>query len=254
MQQSSNTDNIKTSQQNTRNVFLKTFNNPIKPISISYTEYDTTLNPNDKVKTLGESNQDCIDELDSINTQQISRDCNELSQQNKKIDSISTTSKLFLKTQTLLQYLADLSIFDSDTLQKGMKIDLSNNDSEFFELYIGSELHLACAYNYVLDERTFIKKDSPDLHFMRCEIIQKTPQDLLKVCVPIKNAFDYRVRSGGVDTRLFYEHPLHICPICIASLCQLLSKKHKRAIHVSQIKEEEVMGLLFKNKLKNLVM
>lgn len=234
--------------QNTHNIFLKTFDNPIQPITISDSTQD--------IKTLNSTTTN--DGKDSKKPKQ--SDINEV---DSKIDSIkqtknnnitSTKTGLFQKTQELLQHLSDLSIFDSETLQKGMKIDLSHSDSLFFELYIGAELHLACAYTYVLDERSFTKKDSPDLHFMRCAVIQKTSQDLLKVCVPTKNAFDYRVRSSGVDTRLFYEHPLRICPLCIAGLCELLSKKHKRTIHTNQIKEDEVMGLLFKNKLKNLVM
>lgn len=248
-----NSSNSQIVQKNTSNFFLKTFNNPIQPITIS----DNHKENLDSTARLETSNENAS--KDSTDVQQLSVSKTDSMQadsiqQIKNINMPKTKIELFKKTQSLLQYLADLSIFDSETLQKGMKIDLSNSNSLFFELYIGSELHLASAYVYVLDERSFTRKDSPDLHFIRCAAIQKMPKDLIKVCVPTKNAFDYRVRSSGVDTRLFYEHPLHICPLCIASLCELLSKKHKRTIHTSQIKEDEVMGLLFKNKLKNLVM
>lgn len=242
------TSNSQISQKNASNLFLKTFNNPIQPLTIS----DNHKENLDSTARLETSNENAS--KDSISTQQLSINKTDSIQQIKNINMPEDKVEFFQKTQSLLQYLADLSIFDSETLQKGMKIDLPNSNSLFFELYIGPELHLASAYVYVLDERSFTKKDSPNLHFMCCEAIQKMPKDLIKVCVPTKNAFDYRVRSGGVDTRLFYEHPLHICPLCIASLCELLSKKHKRTIHTSQIKEDEVMELLFKNKLKNLIM
>lgn len=247
------TENIQTNgamavQDDVRYAFVKTFQNPIKPIRIS--DADLT--------------QDVMQ--DAMNSN-IHQGLNNMQQDTKEtthiksgtIDKVQKDGKtaqvpqLFSKTQKILQYLSNLSVFDNESLQKGMKIDLSSNNSKFFELYIGAELHLACAYTYILDERTFAKKDSPHLHFIRCEAIKKTSQELIRVCVPTKNAFDYRVRSGGVDTRLFYEHPLRICPLCIAELCEILSAKHKRAIHANQIKEEEILGLLFKNKLKNLV-
>lgn len=224
-------------QQNSN--ILKTFNNPIKPITLNNTQDDkNTESINSKVDSI--TSQQSNSKIDSKHTQSTT--------------NIAINKNFFHKTQALLQDLADLDIFDSEILQKGIKIDLVQNNSLFFELYIKSELYLASVYAYILDERAFNKKDSPDLHFMRCEVIQKIPKDLLKVCVPTKNAFDYRVRSSGIDTRLFYEHPLRICPLCIAGLCELLSKKHNKVIHTNQIKEDEVMLLLFKNKLKNLVM
>lgn len=243
-------------QDNAQHAFLKTFQNPIKPIAIPDTSIlqdsnmDLTQNPIQK---------ESIETIDSTKTQNptkthIESNATSTAQSNHVIKKSLKDSQLFSKTQTILQHLANLSVFDSETLQKGMKIDLSNSNSKFFELYIGAELHLATAYIYVLDERTFAKKDSPHLHFIRCEAIKRVSQELIKVCVPTKNAFDYRVRSSGVDTRLFYEHPLRICPVCIAELCEILSTKHKRTIHTNQIKEEEILGLLFKNKLKNLVM
>ncbi len=242
IQQSQSIDN---DMQNTQSIFSQTFDNPIKPITLSHaTQSDENIvlpiNSKQEIQTTQECKQN------ALNTKQ------EIQANNTQMPPINT--QIFHKTQTLLQHLASLSIFDNETLQKGMKIDLSHSNSDFFELYVGAQLHLACAYTYVLDERAFAKKDSPDLHFMRCEIIKKTPQELLKICVPTKNAFDYRVRSSGVDTRLFYEHPLRICPLCIAALCRLLSTKHKRTILPNQIKEEEIMGLIFKNKLKNLIM
>lgn len=235
-------------QDNTQHAFLKTFQNPIKPIAIPDTSIlqdsniDVTQNPIQK---------DSMETMDSVKTQNpINKTRIESNATKKSLNN----PQLFSKTQKILQHLANLSVFDSETLQKGMKIDLSNSNSKFFELYIGAELHLATAYIYILDERTFAKQDSPHLHFIRCEAIKRVSQELIKVCVPTKNAFDYRVRSSGVDTRLFYEHPLRICPLCIAELCEILSAKHKRTIHTNQIKEEEILGLLFKNKLKNLVM
>lgn len=235
-------------QDNTQHAFLKTFRNPIKPIAIP----DTSILQDSNIDvTQSPIQKDSMETMDSIKTQNPIKKTHTESNATKKP---LNNSQLFSKTQKILQHLANLSVFDSETLQKGMKIDLSNSNSKFFELYIGAELHLATAYIYVLDERTFAKQDSPHLHFIRCESIKRVSQELIKVCVPTKNAFDYRVRSSGVDTRLFYEHPLRICPVCIAELCEILSTKHKRTIHTNQIKEEEILGLLFKNKLKNLVM
>lgn len=284
--------------QQVANISLRTFSNPIQPLTIS-NEYSETRqnsalessvdsNESENFKQVEKLEKETLnlngglnlekklqtqeklrvqlqvkshENKDSINKVAINKDSEIIQATKSKTKPTKQTqinvianANFFQKTQKLLQHLADLSIFDSETLQKGMKIDLSQEDSDFFILYIGSELHLACAYTYVLDERAFVKKDSPDLHFMRCDFIRKTSQDLLKVCVPKKNSFDYRVRSNGVDTRLFYEHPLRVCHMCIAGLCDVLSKKHKRKINVNQIKEDEVMMLLFKNKLKNLVM
>ncbi len=160
----------------------------------------------------------------------------------------------FSKTQSILDNLASLSIFDKESLQKGMKIDfVKTNDSVFFKIYVGAELYLACAYTYIFDERLFAKEESPKIHFTQCETIKSIPKEFIKICVPTKNAFDYRVRSNGIDTRLFYEHPLRICPLCISILCKILTKKHSKEIVPNQIKEQEIMGLLFKNKLKNIV-
>lgn len=235
-------------QDNTQHAFLKTFQNPIKPIAIP----DTSILQDSNIDVTQNSIQkDSMETMDSVKTQ---NPMNKTRIESNATKNSLKESQLFSKTQKILQHLANLSVFDSETLQKGMKIDLSNSNSKFFELYIGAELHLATAYIYILDERTFAKQDSPHLHFIRCEAIKRVSQELIKVCVPTKNAFDYRVRSSGVDTRLFYEHPLRICPLCIAELCEILSTKHKRTIHTNQIKEEEILGLLFKNKLKNLVM
>lgn len=237
-------------QDDMHHAFLKTFENPIKPIVITDTNLmrNVVQNPtgsNSNVHKESNHMQQSMKDLTHAKSNVINK-----AQKNKKVVQ---TSQFFSKTKKILQYLSNLSIFDNEILQKGMKIDLSSNNSKFFELYIGAELHLACAYTYILDERTFAKKDSPHLHFIRCETIKKASQESMRVCVPTKNAFDYRVRSGGVDTRLFYEHPLRICPQCIAELCEILSVKHKRTIHANQIREEEILGLLFKNKLKNIV-
>ncbi len=175
---------------------------------------------------------------------------------NKSIQSDKKVrfDNFFGKTGLVLDSLSSLSIFDKETLQKGMKIDfVKTNDSVFFKIYVGAELHLACAYAYIFDERLFTKEESPKIHFTQCEIINKIPKDFIKICVPTRNAFDYRVRSNGVDTRLFYEHPLRICPLCVSTLCRILSKKHKREITSNNIKEQEIIGLLFKNKLKDIV-
>lgn len=251
-------------KNNMQYAFLKTFQNPIQPTIIP----DTNILEDSNTKTQNNISKqyDTVKKMDFNDIQQSIKDTtiiesnstnktqrNKLMVKNSLKKSLNDL-QLFSKTQNILQYLAELSVFDSQTLQKGIKIDLSSDSSKFFELHIGTELHLAIAYVYILDERTFAKRDSPYLHFIRCEVIQTTSHELIKVCVPTKNAFDYRVRSSGVDTRLFYEHPLRVCPLCIAELCEILSIKHKRTIHTNQIKEEEILTLIFKNKLKNLVM
>lgn len=160
--------------------------------------------------------------------------------------------KYFTKTESLLTNLSNLSIFDKDTLQKGMKFDSADSDSIFFELFVGSDLHLAVAYAYIFDERLFLKEESPKLHFLKCESFKQLKEEYIKICVPSVNAFDYRVRVNGVDTRLFYEHPLHICPVCMSMLSKIISRKYKKEVPI--IKEQEVMNLILKNKLKNIIL
>ncbi|MWV61084.1 hypothetical protein DCO58_11510 [Helicobacter saguini] len=158
----------------------------------------------------------------------------------------------FTKTESLLEKISTFSIFDKDVLQKGMKFDSNDGkDSIFFTLYVGSTLHLGVAYSYIFDERDFNKVESPRLHIIKCDSFKKISPDNIKVCVPSVNAFDYRVRVNGVDTRLFYEHPLHICEVCVSLLMRILSKKYKR--EMPPLKEQEILNLVFRNKLKNLI-
>ncbi|RDU67083.1 hypothetical protein CQA53_02165 [Helicobacter didelphidarum] len=161
---------------------------------------------------------------------------------------------MFSKTQSLLENLATFSVFDRDILQKGMKFDsMQDDNSLFFKLYVGAELHLAVAYTFIFDERLFSKGEMPKIHILKCLDFQELQQDHVKICVPSANAFDYRVRSHGVDTRLFYEHPLHICPICISCLYKILSEKYRKKVSQNQLEEQDIMNLVLKNKLKNLI-
>lgn len=174
------------------------------------------------------------------------------------LDTPMNTAKphsFFHKTQSQLEKLIDMSVFDSRILQKGFKFDfIDKNDSPFFEMYVGSTLYFACAYAYILDERVFSKMQAPLLHFSKCHDFQALCRDFVKVCVPKINSFDYRVRSNGVDTRLFYEHPLRICPSCMIFLSQTLSKKYHKEIRVKDIKHAEILNAIFKNTLKNIVL
>lgn len=160
-------------------------------------------------------------------------------------------TNFFTKTESLLEHLSTLSIFDKDVLQKGMKFDSTQDDSIFFSIYVGSVLHLGVAYSYIFDERDFNKVESPRLHIIKCKSFKKISPDNINVCVPSVNAFDYRVRVNGVDTRLFYEHPLHLCETCMTLLMRILNKKYAREI--PPLKEQEILNLIFRNKLKNVI-
>ncbi|STQ86937.1 hypothetical protein LS73_006625 [Helicobacter muridarum] len=163
---------------------------------------------------------------------------------------------IFQKTQIELDKISNLSIFNEKDLEKGLKFKSINIeiDSIFFKMYIGSTLYLACAYNHIIDERTFSKNPFPALHFSKCQEIQAINPNYLKICIPKINAFDYRVRSNGVDTRLFYEHPLKICPFCIISLCKVLEKKYNKEVSPNSIKQDEILNAIFKNTLKDIVL
>lgn len=168
---------------------------------------------------------------------------------------MQNTQKFFSKTESLLDNLSALSIFDKESLQKGMKFDLlSQNDGKdciFFELYVGALRHLAVAYSYIFEEREFAKGNAPRLHFIKCEQFLQLKSQNVKICVPSVNAFDYRVRVNGVDTRLFYEHPLHICETCMSIFHKILAKKFQNNAPI--LKEQEILNLIIRNKLKNIV-
>ncbi|RDU72276.1 hypothetical protein CQA66_05200 [Helicobacter aurati] len=179
------------------------------------------------------------------------------SESSNKQTSNATHKSIFLfqKTQKQLERIANLSIFDEQILEKGLRFDsLDTGDSPFFKVYLGSTLYLACAYNHIVDERTFTKIQAPALHFIKCQEIQTINTEYLKICTPKINAFDYRVRSHGVDTRLFYEHPLKICPFCILAFCKILSKKYKKEISHTSVKQEEILNAIFQNTLKDIVL
>ena len=161
----------------------------------------------------------------------------------------------FGKTIGELERLASLSVLDSNDLQRGVGLAcVAAGDEPFFKIYVGQTLYLACAYNHILDERSFAKMQAPLIHFTQCAEMQALQPDSVRVCLPRSNSFDYRVRSNGVDTRLFYEHPLKICPSCVIILCRILSKKKGRKILPSALKEDEILAALCKNTLKNLVL
>lgn len=214
--------------------FCNSFQNPIKPA----TTHDNAMQ--DKQDISPKHN------VATLSTHQTMQSC-------EKMQNTNTTT-FFSKTQTILDSLTNLSVFDNAMLEKGVKFNMAqSNDSVFFEFFIGSTLYLACAYSFIFEERLFHKEESPRLHFLKCDDLKLINPEFLKVCLPKTNSFDYRVRADGIDTRLFYEHPLRLCSTCISELCKLLSKKHNKEFFPSKIKESEIIALILKNKLKNLI-
>ena len=160
----------------------------------------------------------------------------------------------FEKTNNLIDKISSINIFDKDTLQKGIDFNmLSMRDKDFFRIKLDGTLYFACAYLSVIDEAMFAKYVSPRIHFILCDDLISIDKTHMKVCIPKTNSFDYKVRANGIDTRLFYEHPLKICPVCVNYLCKILSKKHNKNITSKHLDNEKIMNMIIQNKLKNII-
>ena len=157
------------------------------------------------------------------------------------------SKSFFTKTNQILESISNMSVFDANLLHNGIKYDyVENSHKLFLKLNIGAQLHLAIAYNHIIDEREYTKEGSPKIHFIKCRALEQIKKEYIKVCIPTHNSFDYRVRSHGMDTRIFYEKPLRLCKLCVLILNQIIKNNE------AELKEEEIMGLILKNKLKNL--
>lgn len=226
--------------------FSQTFDNPIQPILFQ------SHNTQHSADTLYN------EELNNHNTMLSKQKINTYTTQNTsnaKSQSKNMNKSFFAKTQVMLDTMIHMDILDKKSLQKGIDIQcLTEDDSPFFKLHVETEIYLACIYSYILDEKTFAKNESPKIHFIKCGESKLLNPKHTKVCIPTTNAFDYRVRANGIDTRLFYEHPLSICQTCMSELYRILSKKYHKEVSSNHIKEHDVMNLLIKNKLKNLVL
>ncbi len=114
-----------------------------------------------------------------------------------------------------------LSDVARDLLQKGIAI----SDTEMLFLHDAllyflpnKELVRGVVYKKILQRSEVESEGIPRYHIAFCDILK---DDFLHrrgayvFRVPQKNSFDFTVKEGRVDVKVYYDKPLHICPSCL---------------------------------------
>ena len=87
-----------------------------------------------------------------------------------------------------------------------------------FILLPEKELLKGVVYKKIIKTKELESDGIPRYHIYHCDILKKdfeTNKNIYVFSIPHKNSFDFTVKEGRVDVKIYYDKPLDICPSCL---------------------------------------
>jgi len=124
---------------------------------------------------------------------------------------------------TLDSFFQKYALSDIAKDETKKNIGISTDDILFLEdgIFIflpKKELQFGIVYKKILQRREVEESGLPYLHLYLCDILKKDRDHLRNLYTFIRcerNGFDFVVKEGRVDVKVYYEKPLEVCPICV---------------------------------------